>query len=116
MTNSSISTRAGATIRLRRLRLRMTIDDLGERSNRHPTFVGQVERGGKKASLETFAALARALDMPLSDVFRGRLNGEPASLNLVERISSLLRSNTAPERIVIESTVRRLSKDLKTLR
>lgn len=56
-----IYVRLGQNIRRNRTRLGLTLEDLGELSGLHPSYVGQVERGTKKASLAAIDRLARAL-------------------------------------------------------
>lgn len=51
----------GKIIRQKRLDLELTQEDLAERSELHPTYVGSVERGERNIALENILALAKAL-------------------------------------------------------
>ena len=62
----------GARIKARRLALRLTQERLAERVGISSSFVGHIERGEKKASLETVARLGAALDMSLDYLITGK--------------------------------------------
>ena len=51
----------GKRIRDERLLLRMTIEDLAEKTDKSSNFIGQIERGERKPSVETLADIANAL-------------------------------------------------------
>ena len=51
----------GKHIREKRYDLNMTQEELAEKANLHPTYVGSVERGERNISLENIIALAQAL-------------------------------------------------------
>lgn len=42
--------------------------ELGERAGLHPSYIGQIERGVKKISLETLRKLSTALKVKISDL------------------------------------------------
>lgn len=46
-------------------------EELAERARLHRTYVGSVERGERNVSLHNIVALARALDVPVSELFSG---------------------------------------------
>ncbi len=46
-------------------------EELAERAGLHRTYVGSVERGERNVSLYNIVTLARALDVPVSDLFSG---------------------------------------------
>lgn len=51
----------GLKVRLRRYELGYTQEELAEKSDLHPTYVGSVERGERNIALENIIALAKAL-------------------------------------------------------
>lgn len=51
----------GKRIRDERLLLRLTLEKLAERTDKSINFIGQIERGEGKPSLETMVAIANAL-------------------------------------------------------
>lgn len=113
-TRHDIYREIGANIRARRRQLGMTIEDLSEVSGLHPTYIGQVERDVKTASLLTLELLAAALGIQVASLFGRR--GPLASVANGAKIDALLRGNTPGERRVIIALLRRLSLSLKTLR
>ena len=68
----------------------MTQEALAERVNVSTSFVGHVERGTRKASLETLVAMANALDVSLDYLLSGSMNSSvigpiPRSLSSQQR-------------------------------
>ena len=55
----------GKRVRARRLVLGMSQEALAERAGLHYTYIGQIERGEKNASIETMLKLCFALDTTL---------------------------------------------------
>lgn len=46
-------------------------EELAERAGLHRTYVGSIERGERNVSLYNIVLLARALDVPASELFSG---------------------------------------------
>lgn len=46
-------------------------EKLGFKANLDRTYISGIERGVRNVSLRNIAALSRALDMPLAELFRG---------------------------------------------
>jgi transcriptional regulator with XRE-family HTH domain len=61
----------GQNIRAHRVRLNLTQEALGERSNMHPVEVGRAERGVRDLRLSTVVKLAHGLGVPASELLRG---------------------------------------------
>ncbi|HTY60272.1 MAG TPA: helix-turn-helix domain-containing protein, partial [Bacteroidota bacterium] len=59
----------GSALKRRRLALGLSQEELANRAGLHRTYITDVERGSRNPSLETIQKLARALEVPLSDVF-----------------------------------------------
>lgn len=104
----------GEAIRAARKGLGLTLEQLGELSGLSPAYIGQVERDVKKASLQTLAALARALGMSVGAFFPP--DGVVARLPKRESIDALLAAHPPRERLFLADAVRRLARGLKTLR
>ena len=66
---SEITKWVGQRIRNYRVRSKLSQEQLAERSGCHPTYIRQVERGEKNATLDSIAKIAAALDVPLSQLF-----------------------------------------------
>lgn len=59
----------GARIRSRRKELGWTLEELAHRSRIHPTYLSGLEHGVRNPSLKVIAAVARALETSLSELF-----------------------------------------------
>lgn len=66
---SKIATTVGKRIRSYRLQLGFSQEKVAELSGCHPTYIGQVERGEKNATLESIEKIAAAIGVPLSALF-----------------------------------------------
>ncbi|MBS0627905.1 MAG: helix-turn-helix transcriptional regulator [Verrucomicrobia bacterium] len=58
----------GKRIREKRCVLGLTQEELAERADLHPTYVGSVERGERNIALENIIALAKALKSSPKDL------------------------------------------------
>ena len=58
----------GMKVRMRRYEMDMTQEELAEKSDLHPTYVGSVERGERNIALENIVALAKALECSPRDL------------------------------------------------
>ncbi len=63
----------GARIRRERILRGWTQEQLAEKSNISLSFLGHIERGTRKASLETLVALANVLDASVDALLTGSL-------------------------------------------
>ena len=66
---SEIAKVTGQRIRNYRLQAGLSQEKIAELSGCHPTYIGQVERGEKNATLESIEKIAMALNVPLSKLF-----------------------------------------------
>lgn len=66
---SKLSVEIGQRIRSYRLQKRLSQEELAERCGLHPTYIGQVERGEKNATIESVNKIAGGLSLPLSTLF-----------------------------------------------
>jgi len=67
---SDIATIIGQRLRQRRKELGYSQELASEKAGLHPTYIGQLERGEKNATLESVEKVCLALDMPMDDLFR----------------------------------------------
>jgi transcriptional regulator with XRE-family HTH domain len=72
---SNIAVIVGERLRIYRNRAGMSQEELAERAGIHPTYVGQLERGEKNATLGTVEKIARALDLPFEILFESIVQG-----------------------------------------
>lgn len=73
---SKLSIEIGQRIRNYRLQSGLNQEDLAEKCGLHPTYIGQVERGEKNATLESISKIAGGLDLTLSKLFENIGSGE----------------------------------------
>jgi transcriptional regulator with XRE-family HTH domain len=67
----------GDVIRLRRLALRLSQEELGDRCGLHRTYIGSIERGERNISLQNIVRIAHALGSPAWEVLRAAEEGAP---------------------------------------
>jgi transcriptional regulator with XRE-family HTH domain len=71
----------GIRVRYFRKRLKLSQDELAEKSDLHRTYIGAVERGERNISLMNIFRLADALQVTAKDLFDNQLeNGENTKL------------------------------------
>lgn len=66
---SKLSIEIGQRIRNYRLQVGLNQEQLAEKCSLHPTYIGQVERGEKNATIESISKIAAGLSLPLSKLF-----------------------------------------------
>ena len=66
---SSIATIVGQRLIRRRHELGYSHQITSERAGLNPTYIGQVERGEKNATIESIEKICIALDLPMEDLF-----------------------------------------------
>jgi len=69
ITVSEISKLIGQRIRNYRTQQKLSQEKLAELSGCHPTYIGQVERGEKNATIESIERISSALKVSLSELF-----------------------------------------------
>ena len=80
----------GKRIRDERLLQRLTLEKLAERTNKSINFIGQIERGEGKPSLETLVDVANALGVSVDSLLQDNVRaGEDAA---VREMAALLRA------------------------
>jgi XRE family transcriptional regulator, regulator of sulfur utilization len=61
----------GDNIRMYRKRAKLTQEKLAEMANLHPNYIGEVERGEKTVSVDALLRMAKAMNVPLSELVAG---------------------------------------------
>ncbi|MBQ3005984.1 MAG: helix-turn-helix transcriptional regulator [Clostridia bacterium] len=81
---SEIAKSVGHRIRNYRNQLGLSQEKLAELSGCHHTYIGQIERGEKNATLESIEKISSALNLPLSRLFEklGEENGTERNIPL----------------------------------
>jgi CheY-like chemotaxis protein/DNA-binding XRE family transcriptional regulator len=79
--DAALQARLGAAIRACRHQLKITQEDLAERADMHRTYVADIERGARNATLRSIASLADALRISIASLMsragEGEFDGEP---------------------------------------
>ena len=79
---SEISKIIGQRIRNYRTTAKLSQEKLAEISGCHPTYIGQIERGEKNATVESIEKIATALNVTLSRLFENLGSGDDEGRNL----------------------------------
>lgn len=66
---SNLPVEIGQRIRSYRLQSGLNQEELAEKCGLHPTYIGQVERGEKNATIESISKIANGLSLSLSELF-----------------------------------------------
>lgn len=61
----------GDTLRETRKSERLSQEALAEKSDLHPNYIGEVERGEKNVSVDAMVRIAKALNKPVAHFFMG---------------------------------------------
>lgn len=66
---SGLSIEIGQRIRNYRLQNKLSQEELAEKCGLHPTYIGQVERGEKNATIESISRITAGLSISLGTLF-----------------------------------------------
>ncbi len=69
-----IRIRFGCAVRIRRVELNLSQEELAELADLHRTYMSDLERGKRDVSLENIEKLAKALNLSIADLMK-RVNG-----------------------------------------
>ena len=94
---SDITKMVGQRIRNYRLTQGLSQEKLAELSGCHPTYIGQLERGEKNATLESIEKVATALKISLSELFQKIGTPSSSERNIPLECYEFLASKTPAE-------------------
>lgn len=86
---NEITKELGSRIRYYRKRKKISQEKLAELCNLHPTYIGQVERGERNASIESIYKISIGLEVPVSKLLE-RINGTNSADTLPNKAYSLM--------------------------
>lgn len=66
---SNLAAEIGKRIRNYRLNQKISQEELAEKCGLHATYIGQIERGEKNATIESISKIASGLSVPMSTLF-----------------------------------------------
>ncbi len=98
----------GKTVRKERLKHGWTQEELAEKIDAHPSFIGQIERGLKAASLDTLKRLSTTFDIQPADLLKNAENGAPhcGQQPVEQRILNLLKGCSTREQEAVYQTIK----------
>lgn len=87
---SDIAKVIGQRIRNYRTQKGLSQEKLAELASCHPTYIGQLERGEKNATLESVEKIASAMDISLSELFDklGKSGGDNIAAKCYDLVAS----------------------------
>ena len=90
MKNSAVE--IGQRIRNYRLQIKLSQEELAERCGLQPTYIGQVERGEKNATIESIGKISSGLGIPLSRLFENLDMSNDVKTNYPAQAYALVQS------------------------
>lgn len=99
----------GTRIRQERININMTQEALAEKANISASFMGQIERGDRKLSLETLVNIAKVLDVSIDYLVYGKRKSSAET----DRLISLINESTVQETEMLYNVAKVLFKDKK---
>ncbi len=94
---SEIAKPVGQRIRNYRNKLGLSQEGLAELCGCHPTYIGQVERGEKNATLESVEKIAIALNVSLSKLFENLGGNDADNSDIPQKCYKWLSSKSKQE-------------------
>ena len=87
----------GQRIRNYRTNLGLSQEKLAELSSCHHTYIGQIERGEKNATIESVEKICAALNVPMSELFEKLGSKESGKKNIPLECYEFISSKTKEE-------------------
>lgn len=105
---SDIAKIIGQRIRSYRTQKGLSQEKLAELAGCHPTYIGQLERGEKNATLESVEKIASAMDISLSELF-DKL-GKSGGNNIAAKCYDLVASKNEAEQKQLYKMLQEMNK------
>ncbi len=99
---SEISKIIGERLRSRRLKLKYSQEQLAEKAGFHPTYIGQLERGEKNATIDSITKLCVALDYPLDELFSKIIPINKAEVIANQCYSLIVTQSLKEQQLILE--------------
>lgn len=90
----------GDRLRAYRLQQEWSQEVLAEHAGLHPTYIGQLERGEKNATIETVSKVAAALNIPLSQLFEN-ISSSEYEQDIPSQCYALIQSQTTEKQAAL---------------
>ncbi len=99
----------GQRIRAFRTQANLTIEELAEKSDLDTQYLGFIERGQGKPSLNALQRIATALGVEVGELFQFQKKGQQEEKDyLIKQLSQLLKPRTSEEIRNIRNIVRKI--------
>ena len=108
-----ITKELGLRIRCYRKEKHLTQENLAEICGLHPTYIGQLERGEKNATIESIYRIARGLNIPFVKLFENMEYMEQDHDNIPLSIYHTLLSVPQDQQILIQNILAEIISLLK---
>lgn len=105
---SDIAKIIGQRIRNYRTQKGLSQEKLAELAGCHPTYIGQLERGEKNATLESVEKIASAMDISLSELF-DKL-GKSGGNNIAAKCYDLVASKNEADQMQLYKMLQEMDK------
>ncbi len=86
----------GQRIRSYRTAKKLSQENLAELAGCHPTYIGQIERGEKNATVESIYKITTALNVPLSRLFE-KLGGDESNESIALKCYDFIAAKNKAE-------------------
>ena len=97
----------GNRIRVERRRLKLTQEELAEKADISPNFLGHIERGTKRPTLNTLKKIADVLQIPMGALFATETTYRlPREDLFIKRFMSLIRDKKREEKELVLKIVK----------
>lgn len=100
----------GSKIKTRRLELRMTQENLAEKVGISVNFMGQIERGDRKLSLETLISISNCLNLSIDYLLSDSISIK--NDNIANEINDIIYDLSSDQKQFIIDFIRNLKKVL----
>ncbi|WP_019912440.1 helix-turn-helix domain-containing protein [Paenibacillus sp. HW567] len=106
---SNVSTLVGEKIRMIRQQKGFSQESLAFKAGLTPSYVGQVERGQKSATIDTLEKIAVSLDVTLEEIFRSAtMNSVEMDYSTLDKIIFQLHGRSQDEQDAIYQMVKQI--------
>lgn len=95
---SELSQIIGKRLRAARLAAQLSQEALAERCGLHPSYIGQLERGEKNATIESIQKIAGGLGITISSIFEQTETHETADCTRIAREAFELFATLPPKK------------------
>mgnify|MGYP001558474840 CR=1 FL=1 len=102
-------------MRIRQLRREngLTIEEAAHSAGVHPNYLGEAERGKKNFSITTIEKIARALGVPVSEIFSGKIANYAVKPGPASRLAALCKDASPAEQDFIIKTAKFIIRNKK---